>query len=133
MTGQHILDEISRTAKTSGGVPLGRDRFEQETGIRYTEWFGRHWSRERCGSGSRVFPRIFFQDAYDDDEVIEKLIGLVRELGHVPVTGELRIVSNGDAEPTPDEKPSTEVVGFIYLMKHGRPYKIRKTDALNTN
>jgi hypothetical protein len=42
---------------------------------------------ERCGSGSRVFPRIFFQDAYDDDEVIEKLIGLVRELGHFPRNG----------------------------------------------
>jgi Meiotically Up-regulated Gene 113 (MUG113) protein len=40
------------------------------------------------------------------------------------------IVSNGDAEPTPDEKPSTEVVGFVYLMKHGRHYKIGKTNAM---
>jgi hypothetical protein len=40
---QHILDEIRRTAKANCGVPLGKSRFEQETGIRYYDWFGRFW------------------------------------------------------------------------------------------
>ena len=38
-----------------------------------------------------------FQDAFGDDEVIEKLIGLIRELGHFPVTGELRIKRHNDS------------------------------------
>jgi hypothetical protein len=177
VTRQHILDEIRRTAKTNGGVPLGRDRFEQETGIRYTEWWGRHWSRWGDAVREAGFVANTLQDAYGDDEVIQKLIGLIRELGHFPVTGELRIKrrndssfpndkvfsahfgsrarlkevvveycrshggfddvpdlcgpvsSNGDEESSTDEQPATAVLGFVYLMKHGKHYKIGKTNA----
>lgn len=177
MTRQHILDEIRRTAKANGGVPLGRDRFEQETGIRYTEWWGRHWSRWGDAVREAGFTPNKLQDAYADDELIEKLIRLIREIGRFPATGDLRlkkrsdssfpndkvfashfgstsrlrkivteycrshagfddvpglcgpVASNGDAESSTDERPATETVGFVYLMKHGKHYKIGKTNA----
>jgi len=179
MTRQHILDEIRRTAKTNGGAPLGRDRFEQETGIRYTEWYGKHWSRWGDAVREAGFaPNAFFRGAFDDDELLEKLIAFIREIGRFPATGDLRIrklndpafpnekvltshfgtrsrlrevvieycqahagfddvvplcapvASNGEA-PSPEERPSAPdgVLGFVYLMKHGKHYKIGKTNA----
>jgi len=49
MTRQHILDEIRRSAKENGGVPLGLKRFEQKTGIGYYDWWGNYWSRWLTG------------------------------------------------------------------------------------
>jgi hypothetical protein len=177
MTRQHILDEIRRTTKANGGVPLGRDRFQQVTGIRYTEWWGRHWSRWSDAVREAGFTPNQLQGAYEDDELVEKLIGLIREIRRFPATGDLRLkkrsdasfpndkvlashfgstsnlrkvvidycgshpgfddipslcgpfVSNRDKESTTDEQLSTDVVGFVYLMKRGRHHKVGKTNA----
>ena len=45
MNKTHILEEIKRTAKENDGVPLGRIKFESETGIKETDWFGKYWAR----------------------------------------------------------------------------------------
>ena len=88
---QHILDEIKRTAKDNGGVPLGKDRFFQETGIKGSDWFGKFWSRWGDAVIEAGFSPNKLQAAYPEDELILKFIGLIRELRRVPVTGELRL------------------------------------------
>jgi hypothetical protein len=178
VTKQHIIDEIRRTAKANGGAPLGHKRFELETGIGYYDWWGQHWGRWSDAVRDAGFPpNAFLQDAFSDDEMLEKLIALIRELGRFPATGDLRlkkrsdssfpndkvfarhfgsrsklremvvkycrshngfedipnlcglIATNDDEESVITEKPATDIVGFVYLMKHGRHFKIGKTNA----
>lgn len=40
MNKEHIISEIKRTAEENGGVPLGKDRFLKETGIKFSDWYG---------------------------------------------------------------------------------------------
>jgi hypothetical protein len=39
----HILGEIKRTADLNGGIPLGRQRFYKEAGIRVADGEGKFW------------------------------------------------------------------------------------------
>jgi hypothetical protein len=167
---RHILDEIKRTAV--GGVALGRDRFEKETGIKYTDWYGIHWARWSDAVKEAGLAPNEFQGAYADDTLLEKLAVLCRELGHFPIVGELKMKHRADAsfpdakvfdrlggkherakklaeycrnasmddvalmcatverprdrdEPDPDEP----TIGFVYLFKSGRYFKIGKSNA----
>jgi hypothetical protein len=45
MDREYIIAEIRRTAQEDGGVPLGRDRFTAQTGIRISDWSARFWVR----------------------------------------------------------------------------------------
>jgi len=45
MTKALILDQIRRTAAENDGVPLGRDRFLTQTGIKEADWLGKYWVR----------------------------------------------------------------------------------------
>ncbi|HEV2400513.1 MAG TPA: GIY-YIG nuclease family protein [Candidatus Sulfotelmatobacter sp.] len=179
MTKEHILSEIRRTAKEHGDVPLGHRQFEAETGIRYYDWFGKHWGRWGDAVKEAGFAPNTLQDAFTDDSLVEKLIAFIRELRRFPGTGDLRlkkrsdatfpndkvfrnhfgsvarvkeaiveycrthpgfddvpalcgpIASNGD-QPSADEEAASapDVVGFVYLIKHGKHYKIGKTNAI---
>jgi hypothetical protein len=172
---EQILREIRRTAEENGGKPLGRMRFASETGISYSDWYGKYWARwgdavEEAGLSPNQLSR-----AYDDAELVEKLAGLACELGHLPVDGELRVKAredlsfpshnafrrlggkleiarrlreycllhpeyntvaqmcdaSGPVKPSVAEKsgvPDAQI-GFVYLMKSGRFYKIGHSDA----
>ena len=77
MIKQHILDEIRRTAQANRGVPLGRDRFSQETGIKELDWFGKYWARWGDALREAGFAPNKLQGAYSEDEVFQRLIGLI--------------------------------------------------------
>jgi hypothetical protein len=91
MNREHILSEIKRTAEANGGVPLGRERFVQETGINAHEWIGKIWARWGDAVREAGFEPNKLTTAYNDDILIEKFIELVRELGHFPVYTEIRM------------------------------------------
>lgn len=97
MDKQHILDEIRRTAKANGGKALGRERFLKETGIKSSGWLGKYWARwgdalQECG-----FEPNQLQEALDEQTVLEKFIGLMRELRKLPTNSEVRLKTQGTA------------------------------------
>jgi hypothetical protein len=93
----HILDEIRRTARENGGVPLGKQRFYAETGIRETDWSGRHWVRWSDALKEAGFQPNRLQVRLDDAVVLGKLAGLVRELGRFPTVAELKMNARRDS------------------------------------
>jgi hypothetical protein len=103
MDKQFILSEIKRTAEANGGVPMGRDRFSQETGIRSNDWEGKLWARWGDAVRDAGFEPNAMTSAYAADDLIHTLIALIRELGHFPVAQELKLRARNDPN-FPDPK-----------------------------
>jgi hypothetical protein len=93
---KRILTEIRRTAEANGGVPLGRAKFLQETGIKDSDWLGKIWARWGDAIVEAGLQPNRLQIAYDPDLLIEKFIGLARDLGHFPVVAEVKMKARGD-------------------------------------
>lgn len=96
MEKQHILDEIRRTAEANSGAPLGQNRFYTETGIKITDWHGKHWVRWGDALTEAGFARNEWGGAYEEENLISILVGFIRELGHYPVKGEYIMKSRND-------------------------------------
>jgi Meiotically Up-regulated Gene 113 (MUG113) protein len=175
---QHILEEIKRTALANEGVPLGRDRFEHETGIKEFDWFGKYWARWSDAVKEAGFTPNQFQGAYDEQVLFDKFIALIRELGHFPIASDIRLKSYSDksfpnlstfetrwgtkiqrakiiaeyckqhkgygdilalCQPILEQGQSSKVkendlddtvIGFVYLIKNGRYYKIGRSNSV---
>jgi hypothetical protein len=98
-----ILESIRRTAEQNGGRPLGWKRFEQATGIRYHHWFGKYWKSWGDAVAEAGLVRNTLQMRIEDDQVLSSYAVFVRELGKVPVKGDLRL--RRKADPTfPNDK-----------------------------
>ena len=89
MDKQQILDEIRRTAEENGGIPLGKLRFCKETGIKEADWSGKFWARWGGAVSEAGFPPNQRQEPFSEEVLIEKLIGLIRELDRFPVRAEM--------------------------------------------
>ncbi len=96
MDKEHILSEIKRTTDENGGYPLGRDKFEKETGIKVSDWWGKHWSRWSDAVEEAGYSPNKMQTAYQDDFLIQKIIKLIQEIGHFPTASELRLKAYQD-------------------------------------
>lgn len=95
---QDILDEVKRTAKENGGLPLSAKRFQNETGIIPYEW-QKYWPR--FGDVQReagLKPNTFLKTPYKETFLYEKFIELMRELKKWPTKGEIVIKHNQDSK-----------------------------------
>lgn len=176
MTKDFILAEIKRTAAENGGTALGRVRFEKSTGITQNDWYGRYWSKWSDAVREAGCTPNSYQEAFDTNQIVSALARLVRELGHFPVFGELRLKARSDPSfpshgvfarlgskqdrvrsvidwcaahpgfddvvaicqlvPTATGKAektdgdSDMPLGFVYLARMGKHYKIGRTASL---
>lgn len=98
MKKQQILAEIHRTAQANGGRPLGRDRFERETGIRTSDWEGKYWARWNDAVRDAGLSPNQLVSAYDEAHLLAQLASLVRELGRFPTSREMILRRRHDAQ-----------------------------------
>ena len=98
MKKDDILREIQRTAHENGGVPLGRQRFFAATGIRESDWVGRHWTRWSDAVREAGLEPQKLNGALPDATIVEAAILIIRDLGHFPTAAELRMASVNDIE-----------------------------------
>ena len=97
MDKNQILSEIRRTAEANGGVPLGRQKFFEATGIKETDWSGKYWVRwgdvvEEAGYTPQVL-----QAGFSDEYVLEKYAEAFREFGRPPTSPELKLKARDDS------------------------------------
>lgn len=97
MEKQEIIEEIKRTAKLNNGKALGQERFVKETGVKKSDWYPYHWLRWSDALQEAGLAPNQLSTAISKDFAIEKLIGLIREIGHFPVAGEFRIKERRDS------------------------------------
>jgi Meiotically up-regulated gene 113 len=98
MIKQHILDEIQRTAAANGGQALGVGRFEQETGIKESDWRGKYWARWGDAVAEAGLSPNRLNSAYDEAHLLKMLADLVRKLGRFPTTSEMQLKRRTDPE-----------------------------------
>ncbi len=103
MDKEHIIREIQRTSKANGGVALGWRRFEEETGIRYYDWYGQFWTRWGDAVREAGCKPNRMSIAYDESFLLERLVLLTRSLGCVPTQGDLLLATKSDST-FPSEK-----------------------------
>ncbi len=176
MKRDFIIAEIKRTAAENGGTPLGRRRFAAETGIKESDWYGKHWATWGAALQFAGFSPNAKQEKLGDEVLLEKFARLVQDLGRFPVAAELRMKARADetfpshntfrrfggraqlaarlvshcestgehadviaiclpiaSEAMPHEESketsSPQELGFVYLIKAGRHYKIGRSNA----
>lgn len=100
-TKAQILSEIRRIAVADGSAP-GRRRFESETGIKESDWYGKHWRTWGDTLVEAGYSPNDKQGAYDDDWLLEQLVNFIRQLGRFPVTVDYRM--NTNTATVPDQK-----------------------------
>lgn len=92
---QDIIKAIQNTAQENGGRPLGRERFEKETGIKIYDWM-KFWAKFGDVQKEAGFKPNILTVAYDLDYILGKWTNLIKELGRFPTSGDLMVKNHSD-------------------------------------
>lgn len=93
-----IIEAIRAIAARNDGRPPGRRLFSIESGIKESEWMGRHWARWSDAVREAGFQPNEKQARRADADLLLNLAGLVRHLGHFPVAAEIRMQAQRSPE-----------------------------------
>ena len=73
-------------------------KFEKETGIRYSDWYGVYWARWGDAVAEAGLSPNSVQAKADRDTLLEKIAEAYRSVGHVATEGELRLYGRRHAD-----------------------------------
>ncbi len=110
VTKEHVLAEVRRTAVDNAGEPLGRGAFFTATGIRESDWIGKWWPRWNDVLAEAGFRPNRMNARRPDEDMLQRLAELVRDLGHYPVAAELKMKASAD-KTFPNAKTFTRFGG----------------------
>lgn len=91
MNKEDILREICRTAEQNNGLPLGKQRFYQETGIKENDWSGKYWAKWGDAIIEAGYEPNEMNTALPDEYILSKYIDLLKELNRIPTFPEIRL------------------------------------------
>lgn len=92
-----ILKEIRRTAQENGGIALGSNSFELQTGVKRSGWT-RYWPRWNDALREAGLPPNQLTQAIPLVELLETYARFAKELGRLPSGGDLRFKASSDPE-----------------------------------
>lgn len=121
MTKEHILRLIREVAASNGGNPPGRQVFKKETGITESNWVGKYWARWGDALAEAGLSPNELNTAITDDDLLESLALLVREMGRIPVASEMKLKRRADPTfPSYNtfSRFSTKSARIAALLKH---------------
>jgi len=131
MDKSYIINEIKRTAVNNGGKPLGRIRFYKETGIKESDWYGKHWSKWSDAITEAGFSPNTLQQPLDADFLLQKFVELIIEIDNYPVKGDLLMKARNDPTfPSHNtfqrfgEKPDLAIAVIEYCKRQGCDPKV---------
>lgn len=96
VTKEHLIEEIRRTAAENGGQPLGQRSFQTATGIRDSDWLGKHWLRWSDALTEAGFAPNLKNQAISDARLLELYAKAARDVGHLPLKSELLMRAHKD-------------------------------------
>jgi len=86
-----IIAEIKRITKTSNGIPPGQGQFENETGIKRSDWRGIYWARWGDALIEAGFAANTPPDRIDETVILERLMHLTEKLRRFPTRDEIKL------------------------------------------
>ncbi|MGO9174065.1 MAG: GIY-YIG nuclease family protein [Rhodomicrobium sp.] len=96
---KQILEEVKKAAAANDGCPLGRLKFQSETGVSESDW-RRYWLRWSDAVREAGYEPNEWTRAYDEAALLERLCAFIRELGHFPISGEFRMKARNSDFPS---------------------------------
>lgn len=96
MDKQEILTLIRRIASERGGRAPGQQVFERESGVKKSEWYPQIWLRWSDALVEAGFAPNTFQERTNDQALLGSYADLAKELGRLPVEGEIRRKARSD-------------------------------------
>lgn len=97
MTREEIIREIQALAKRDGKTP-GRQRFMKVTGIKLSEWYGRHWARWGDALADAGLIANEKNAALAEEDMLDQYLAFVEELGRIPTEAEIRMRARGSPD-----------------------------------